>query len=286
MLTTGFKLFFGLFVAATFGAVVLGYTSGGNHLGPVTFGYKGSVGFVFGYTVLMVAGFASGAVGLLLQAFRDGDAEAAAQLLGTDTAPVGQTPLGDSMWPLIGAVAAGTTVVGLVVHPAVMGVGLILGILTMFEWTMSAWADRATGDPQANRELRDSVMRPIELPALALGAVALMVASVSRVFLASSANGAVLAATILALVIIGIAVLFATKPKVSKNVATAVVLIVAFGVLVTGTIAAVVGERDFEHSSDESRESEEGTSDGSSTDSEGDGSHKTDAGAEGEASDE
>jgi hypothetical protein len=274
MLTTGFKLFFGLSVAAIVSAIVFGYSSGGNHLGPVTLGYKGSVGFQLGYTVLIVAGFASGAVGLLLQAFRDGDAVAAAQLLGTDTAPVGQAPLGDSMWPLIGALAAATTVIGLIVHPAVMGIGLIIAVLTMFEWTMAAWADRATGDPEANKALRDRVMRPIELPVLALGSVAFVVIAASRLFLAASSNGAVLAATIVAFVIFGVALLFINRPQVNRNVSTAVVLILVFGLLITGVVAAIVGERDFEHSVEESHESEGETTD------------ETDAVAETEATDE
>jgi hypothetical protein len=286
MLTTGFKLFFGFCIAAILSAVVFGYSSGGNHLGPVTFGYKGSVGFHFGYTVLMVVGFASGALGLTLQAFRDGDAEAAAQLLGTETAPVGQAPLGDSIWPLIAALSVGTIVVGLVVHPAVLGAGLILAALAMFEWTMSGWADRATGDPEANRELRNRVMRPIEVPALALGGSALLVVAVSRVFLASSSNGAVIAASIVTMIIFGIAILFATKPKVNKRIATDVVIVIGFALLMAGVVAAVIGERDFEHSGEESHESEEGANDESETDAEGEASDETDVGAEGEASDE
>ena len=56
MLTTGFKLFFGFFLAAATAAVLFGYTSGGSHLGPLTAGYKGAVGNQAGYTILLSAG--------------------------------------------------------------------------------------------------------------------------------------------------------------------------------------------------------------------------------------
>ena len=44
MFTTGFKFFFGLTIALTVGAVAYGYSTGGEHVGPVTLGWKGGVG--------------------------------------------------------------------------------------------------------------------------------------------------------------------------------------------------------------------------------------------------
>ena len=43
MFTTGFKFFFGIGLALATGAVFYGYTTGGNHLGPLSMGWKGSV---------------------------------------------------------------------------------------------------------------------------------------------------------------------------------------------------------------------------------------------------
>ncbi len=277
MLTTGFKLFYGIAIAALVSAAVLGYTSGGNHLGPLTLGYKGSVGFHFGYVVLVTAGFASGAVGLVLQAFRDGDAEAVAQVVGTEVAPVGQTPLNGSFWPLGAGFAVAVTLVGLILHPAIAVTGLALLAVVIFEWTMSAWSDRATGDPVANRELRDRIMRPIEIPVLAFGGVAVIVLAVSRILLTSSKLGAVIVATVVAALVFGVAVLLSARPKINKNVATAAVLIGAVGVLTAGIVSAVNGERDFEHHGEESHGAEASVDEGADGD---------ESGTEGEASDE
>ena len=60
MFTTGFKFFFGLTIALTIGAVAYGYSTGGEHVGPVTLGWKGGVGDHVGYLVLIGGAFASG----------------------------------------------------------------------------------------------------------------------------------------------------------------------------------------------------------------------------------
>ena len=118
MLTTGFKLFFGFFLAAATAAVLFGYTSGGSHLGPLTAGYKGAVGNQAGYTILLSAGSARPhARRHHRSSFRDADATAQAQLLGVDSCPR-RRPVGASYWPLTAALAAGAIVIGLVLSSA------------------------------------------------------------------------------------------------------------------------------------------------------------------------
>ena len=115
MLTTGFKLYLGYFFGAVAAAVVFGYTTGGNHLGPLTAGYKGSVGDHLGYTILLVTGLLAGAMAGMMIAFRDASPTAAAELLGVDTVPV-QRPAQPSYWPIIAAFGVGTTIIGLVMQ--------------------------------------------------------------------------------------------------------------------------------------------------------------------------
>src|SRR5688572_8721478 len=160
MLTTGFKLYLGYAIGALTAAVLHGYTTGGTHLGPLTVGFKGAVGEHTGYAVLLATGLVSGFMGLMLVAFRDADARAAAEVLGTDVVPV-QRPAGASYWPLIGAFGAGTLMLGLVLNAAVFVLGIVILAIVGVEWMMQAWADRATGDPAVKRELRIRIMAPI-----------------------------------------------------------------------------------------------------------------------------
>ena len=73
MFTTGFKLYFGIAVGLFIAAIVHGYATGGGHVGPLTWGWKGGVGDHIGYVVLMGLSVVSGTLGLVLVAFRDAD---------------------------------------------------------------------------------------------------------------------------------------------------------------------------------------------------------------------
>jgi hypothetical protein len=246
MLTTGFKLFMGYCLGALAAAAVFGYTTGGNHLGPLTVGWKGAVGEHIGYSILLVTGVVSGAMAMILIAFRDADARAAAQLLGVDTVTA-QRPTGPSYWPIIAAFGGGTVALGLVLSSAVFVVGLVVLAIVMVEWTMQAWADRATGDPEVNRELRDRIMQPIEVPVGAVIAIVGVPLAASRVFLSVSKLGAVWVATGVATAVVVVAIVLALKPKLSKNVVAGVVLVGGIAFVTAGIVAAAVGERHIEH---------------------------------------
>jgi hypothetical protein len=262
LFTTGFKYYFGLSVALAFTAIVYGYTSGGGNVGPLSLGWKGGVGDHIGYAVFIAMSAATGLTGLVLVSFRDADASAQAHLLGVDrisTSP----PVTGSFWPVVGAFGAATVVVGLVLHAAVFAAGLMILALVAVEWTMDAWADRATGDPEANRELRNRLMAPVEIPVAGALGIAVGVLAMSRVLLAVSADGAVIVAGIAAVCILAGGAIYAAKPGIGRNIVAWVALLAAVGLLAAGIIAAVTGERDFEHHGEDTEEHSE-TEDGAS----------------------
>jgi hypothetical protein len=250
MLTTGFKLFMGYCIGALLAAALYGYTTGGNHLGPLSVGWKGSVGEHIGYSVLLATGAVAGALSLVLVAFRDADARAAAELLGVETASA-QRPTGASYWPILAAFGVGAVVIGLVLSSAVFVAGVVLLVLVMFEWMMSAWADRATGDPEVNRELRDRIMQPIEVPLGAVLAIVAVPLAASRVFLSVSEFSAIWVATGVATVVLLGAILIALRPKLSKNVVAGMVLVGGIALVTAGIVAAAIGPRDIERHSTE-----------------------------------
>jgi hypothetical protein len=250
MITTGTKWFFGLAFVTLVLAWAYGWTTGGNGLGPVTVGYKGGVGDHFGYGVLLSASAISLFLGLVSTAVRDADAEAVAQLAGADTVPA-VTPAGTSYWPAVAAFGVALTVVGLVTTAPAFVFGLITLGIVLVEWTVQAWADRATGDPAANRDIRNRLMNPVEIPAAGVLAVALVVVGFSRVFLSLSSENAVWVATGIAAVIFLVGVFAASRPKLSSNIVVGFMMLCAVGVLVAGVIAAAVGEREFHEHGEE-----------------------------------
>lgn len=245
MFTTGFKFFFGIGTALAFAAVCYGYTTGGDHMGPLSAGWKGGVGEHLGYALLLGLAFCAVTVALFLVFFRDADPAAQADYMGVERIP-SSDPVTASFWPVVGAFSVGTMAVGLVLHTAVFITGLVICGVVAVEWLMDSWADRATADPEANRILRNRVMAPIEIPALGAAMVALGVLATSRVLLATSKDGAVAVAGVVSVLILGMAVLSVRKRRVNKNILAGLVLVSAVALLSGGVVATVIGERDFE----------------------------------------
>jgi hypothetical protein len=248
--TTGFKYFFGLAMALVLAAVVHGYSSGGDTVGPVSLGWKGGVGDHVGYTMLLAMGVATGLVGLVLVAFRDADPSAQAHVLGVETV-ASSPPVTGSFWPVVGAFGAATVVVGLVLHAAVFVLGLVILAMVAIEWTMDAWADRATGDPEANRALRNHIMAPLEIPLAGTLGIAVGVLAVSRVLLAISTNGAVAVTGLIAVLVLACGALYAARPGIGRSLVAGIAVLAAVALLTAGVVAAVAGERDFEEHGDD-----------------------------------
>jgi hypothetical protein len=253
MITTGTKWFFGLGFVTLVMAALYGWTTGGNGLGPVTAGYKGGVGDHLGYGILLGAAAISVFHGVVLTAWRDADPRAQAQVVHLDTVPLVR-PAGTSYWPPVAAFGAGLAVIGLVSEPFVFIAGLIVVGIVLVEWTVQTWADHATGDPAANRAIRNRLMNPIEFPVAGVLAVALIVLSFSRLFLAVSEHGAVWAAALLGGAILLVGAVFAARPRLSANVVVGVLLIAAVGVLALGIAGGVAGKRDFHKIGEEGEE--------------------------------
>lgn len=245
MFTTGFKLWFGVFVAAFGAASFAGYTSGGDETGPISLAWKGAVGNHVSYGLFVGAAAVALGLALFSIAFRDGDAEAAAELLGTDDAPPAQRPVGGSWWPVFAALGVGATAVGAVVHPAIFVIGICAVAAVAVEWTMTNWSEKLSGNPAHNTAQREKLMRPVEIPVLGTLGVGVLVIAMSRVLLASSVNGAVVVATVVGVVLLGGAVLVSRNPHLPRGMVQSALLVGFVAVIVAGIVTAATGEREF-----------------------------------------
>ncbi|HEY3141643.1 MAG TPA: hypothetical protein VGJ86_10965 [Acidimicrobiales bacterium] len=244
MITTGTKWFLGLGVVSVALAAVYGWTTGGNGLGPVTVGYKGGVGDHLGYGILVTAAGISFLNAIVLAAWRDADPVAQAQVAHLDHVPTVR-PVGVSYWPPVAAFGVALVLIGLVSEPILFIFGLIVLGIVLVEWAVQTWADHASGDPATNRQIRNRLMNPLEFPLAGVLAIAIVVISFSRVFLAIDELSAVgVAGGIATLILIAGAVL-ASRPTISPNVVVGLVLVAAVVVIGLGIAGAVAGERDF-----------------------------------------
>ena len=69
-------------------------------------------------------------------------------------APLAVAPAHGSYWPVTGAFGCGLVVLGLAISNVLFMVGCFLLLGVAVEWMVLAWSDRATGDPEVNRQLR------------------------------------------------------------------------------------------------------------------------------------
>ena len=257
MVTTGAKWFFGLATLGLLAAVVYGWGSRGGLTGSATGGLVRGVGEHAGYTVLAFMALAAAGLGAVIVAVRDADAEALTAVSPAETVPEAAPPASASYWPAIAALGAGVAVIGLAVGSLLFVIGMFVVGIALVEWTVQAWADRATGDPEANRQIRNRFMHPIEFPVAGALAIGVVVLSVSRVLLAISATAASAAAIVFATAVLVTAGLLAWRPQLKRTVVAAIVALFAVVVLAGGIIAAANGSRSFEeHHEDEHVEEE------------------------------
>ena len=250
MITTGSRFFFGLAAFGLVAALVYGFTTDGGALGVITFGMKGGIGEHLGYWLFMTLAGVGLFLGLLTVAFRDADPDLGPSV--ADAEQLAAAPRASaSAWPILTGFAVAMLVLGLALNEIFFVIGLIALGIVVIEWMVQAWSDRASTDADFNRSLRNRVMLPFEIPALGLIGIGIGVLAFSRVLLALPKLGSTYVSMVVAAVIVAVAFLVASRPRISTNLVAAVLLVGGVLVIGTGIIAAAVGEREFEHHGEE-----------------------------------
>lgn len=233
MITTGSKLWFAVTGLAVVALAAYGIASDWEKAG------------TYALAALLVAAMVLGITTLLA---RDGEVEARTEPAeAAETADLVVTPpTPSSVWPVAAAFGAAVTIVGLAGGNALFYVGLGVLAVVLVEWMVQGWSERATGDPAYNRQLRNQVMFPFEVPLAGAIVIAIVVISFSRVLLAVSKTGSVVIAIVVASAVLAVATLLSSRPRVSPSVLTGILVVGALAVLGSGVVGAVVGERHFE----------------------------------------
>jgi hypothetical protein len=253
MFTTAFRFFAALSAAAMVAAIVSAAGSDTDQgwmdrlIGPITVGWKGGIGDHLAYTVLLSLAFVAATLAIFHIAFRDADPEAEAQVAHTDSVPLTRAPSGTNFLPLVAAFSVGVMLIGFITNKVVVIAGIALLVLVIGTWTLRTWAERATGDDEVNRELYHRFIEPFRIPVLSILCIGLVAYGLSRVLLAVSETGAVVVFIVVGALFLFGAVLLAARPAVTKNAITLILFVGALLVIAAGAIAAVQGQRDFEH---------------------------------------
>jgi hypothetical protein len=251
MTTTASKLYLGASVAALLSAFAYGWGTGGGLTGVMLFGLLGGVGELIGYTILVSTAGVLLFLGSATSVLRDADPEQQAAVARLEVAPAVTAP-SPSYWPAVGALTVVVAIVGLIASPVVFVIGCLGTLVVTLEWMVTAWSERATGDPEVNRQIRNRLLYPIEIPVAGALGILILVVSLSRVFLALGKISTAVVAIVIGSVILGLAFLIAYRPNLPKDAIAALLVVGALAVLAAGIAAAANGPREFEHHGEES----------------------------------
>lgn len=232
MITTGSKLLFGACALTIAAFVVLGATNGG------AVGWTATVG-------LCAAALALVLVAVINLAGRDSTV-APLEPAAAERSAAAQRAPGASIWPLVGAVGAALLVVGLVTYPVVFKAGLVVLLATIVEWMIQGWSERASADPVYNASVRRRLLHPLEFPILGALGLAVVIYSFSRImlFISKSAGPAIFA--VIAALVLLMGILVAASPNLKQGVVIGVTVMAGLGIVSTGAVMALDGERAIE----------------------------------------
>lgn len=245
MFTVGSRFFYIFALLAIGGAMVYGLGARGGLNGVLSLGVDGGVGEHTGLVILVFTFVVSVFLGSVTIAFRDANAHAVTAVARTDTVPEVPAPVSASYWPLAGAFGAVSVALGLVVSAQLFVFGVLVLILVLLEWMVSTWADRATGDAEVNRRIRNRLMMPVEVPLFGAIGIIGVVLGISRALLALSKSGAWIVAGLVAVAVLGAAVLVSVLPHAGRKLARGLLVAGALAVLVSGIVGAVEGSREY-----------------------------------------
>lgn len=232
MFSTGSKLFLGATTLALIATIVFGVATGGDT-----------------YWTSMI-GLISATVALALLTginffVRDSNVGSMQPDATTSSAAAQETP-GNSMWPAAAALGTALLVVGVITEPIVFKAGVVVLLACLVEWMVQAWSERASADRTYNASVRKRVLHPLEFPVLGAIGLAVVVYSFSRIMLfASKQAGPAIFGTMAALLLL-CGFLLATQASIKKSVAAGVCTIAALGLVSTGAVMAIDGERPIE----------------------------------------
>jgi hypothetical protein len=228
MFTTGSKFLIGASVVALLATVIYGVGQDG---------------------VLGTVGLASATIGLIALTVLNlilGDSN----VFTDDEAPVETTaaaqyaPTG-SVWPLGFAFGAVIVAVGLISYQPIVVIGLVALLATGAEWTVQAWAERASSDGVHNDAVRSRLSNPLEYPIGGAIAVGIIIYAFSRVMLWLSKTNTVVAFAVMAAVVLLVGFVIANRPSLKTGAVGSVMAVGAIAVVAAGTVTGVQGERDI-----------------------------------------
>lgn len=157
-----------------------------------------------------------------------------------------------SIWPFFGGLAA--AVLGLA--PAFGGILVLFAVIAFVAagggWLAQSWTEDPRWTRHMDERLAERVLRPVGVPIGAFLLAAFVAISLSRAFLASSAEAALAIGLVAATAVFAGAALIAYRPRLASSAASMLGGLAVIALLIAGIVGAIAGPAPIEH--DESHE--------------------------------
>jgi plastocyanin len=217
----------------------------------VGFGYVVATSDRVGFTNLVVAGLAAVGLGVAVFAYVPREP---LSLVGDEPAearPADTTDVaGASSWPIFGALALGLVAAGAAVDGSLILLGIVVGLVATFSWFGQVWREHPSWTQAMTDRINERFVVPFGLPGTIFLLVGIGVISLSRLFLAVSADAAPIIGILVAFGLLGGFYLISTRELGRPALATVSTIAVAL-VLAAGVAGALKGEREFHHEAGE-----------------------------------
>ncbi|HEX4978568.1 MAG TPA: cupredoxin domain-containing protein [Acidimicrobiales bacterium] len=175
------------------------------------------------FSVMLFASAVTTALGIAVFYFTPRDpvvpASAEVEAAAVRTTDVSDLPR-SSLWPLLGAVAG-------------------------FGWLGQAWTEHPSWTRAMTDRINERFVVPIGLPGTIIALAGLSAVSLSRIFLAVSADAAPVVGVVVAFALLGSFYLLSTRETIGRGTITALVGVAAVFVIGAGVAGAIAGEREF-----------------------------------------
>ena len=207
--------------------------------------YKSITGDLLGGVLYLMAGTVAFLLGVMLSSVRENEL---APVVAPDAPPPAVRPViapamaGGGGWAVVGAVAVGLIVLGLVQHALFTYAGLLVGLAAGAGW-LARSASEITG--------RQISLLPLGLPVLGLFTIGSIMFFLSRILLAVTETTSWVLALAVAVVIMFVASIAAVRPNISGRTLAGALAVGGMVMIGGGLVAAAQGERHIEQHSEE-----------------------------------
>jgi plastocyanin len=170
-----------------------------------------------------------------------------------DTPPLQMVSVGRSQapkpspWPFVAAAALGIFAIGVAVGHSLVIVGLVCGFIAAAGWLSQAWRHDTSFTAREGARISSRLLSPVGLPIVAVGLIAVIVISISRLLLTLPRTGSIIAALALAVLLLVAFFMLAARPDLGRNSLVFLGCLAVVAVVSAGSVSAAHGYRTFDH---------------------------------------